>query len=138
MAGCSGHRPGHVIDTVFVYGTLRPGCGAFPFVEPDVVRTADGTLEGHRLVGWGRPYPWCVASSDPEESVIGTVLWLREPAKVLARLDAYEGVQGPDREYRRGVRPVTTSNDTLDCWVYLGRVVPESALEVPGGDWLSR
>lgn len=131
-----GARTGDVIDRLFVYGTLRPGAGAYHVVEGDVLRVAEGRLGAHSLVGLGLPYPWCVEAADPDDSVVGAILWLGDPPVTLARLDVYERAQGPDAEYLRDVRTVTTSEGDVECWVYLGRSVPASAVTVPGGDWI--
>ena len=123
-------------DALFVYGTLRPGAAAHHVVEGDVVRSGAGILFGHRLVGLGRPYPWCVPGTR-DDLVRGAVLWIGAIDDVLRQLDRYERATGPDPEYERLIAPVQMEVGTVDCWTYLGVRPPGQAELVPGGDWLA-
>jgi gamma-glutamylcyclotransferase (GGCT)/AIG2-like uncharacterized protein YtfP len=125
-----------VTDALFVYGTLLPGAGAHHVVEPDVVRSDAGILFGHRLVGLGRRYPWCVPGTAGER-VRGAVLWIHRIDLVLRRLDRYERANGPDPEYERRVVPVEVGGTTVECWTYLGVRLPAHIDPIPGGDWLA-
>jgi gamma-glutamylcyclotransferase (GGCT)/AIG2-like uncharacterized protein YtfP len=125
-----------VTDALFVYGTLRRGAGAHHLVASDVVRMEAGTLAGHRLVGLGRRYPWCVRAT-ARDQVSGDVLWTRRIDTLLRRLDRYERAIGPDREYERLVVPVEVGGEMVACWTYLGVRFPPGAEPVPGGDWLT-
>lgn len=124
------------IDRLFVYGTLRPRGRAFDLVAPVVRRHEPAVLTGYGLVGEGHRYPWCVEW--PDKEVAGDLLWLLEVDETLARLDEYEGVNGPDAEYRRLVLDVTTARGLLTAWVYVGgHGVPGGAGPIDGGDWLA-
>jgi len=84
-------------------------------------------------------YPGAIPSSRPNEIVHGDVFRMRDPAAVLAELDAYEecGPEGSGSEYYRKQTAVTLgSGRRIDAWIYLyGR--PTLGLRpVPCGDYL--
>lgn len=124
-------------EAVFVYGTLRPRAKAFDVVAEFVERAESGRLVGHRLLGRGHRYPWCVASDSEDDAVAGDVLWLSAVGPALERLDRYERAVGPDPEYRRVLRPVLVAGGRVECWLYVGEAVPTWAEAIPGGDWLA-
>jgi gamma-glutamylcyclotransferase (GGCT)/AIG2-like uncharacterized protein YtfP len=131
---------------VFVYGTLRAGCGndyllrviAQPIDwEPAVLPGA--VLMGHNA---DAPFPYLVPVSDDHRSVRGElVTYGADWPQVLAALDHLEGYQGPGDPhslYDRQVRTVQTS-DGLECqaWVYeAGPLVARNRMVDLGGDWL--
>lgn len=124
-----------MLDRLFVYGTLRPGAGAYAMVEGSVERHQPAVLPGYGLVGEGHRYPWCIEASGRE--VAGALLWLDDPVRMLEHLDRYEGVDEDDPEYRRVTLGVLTADGEYPAWVYVGGPgVPNDARPLDGGDWL--
>lgn len=123
---------------LFVYGTLRRGCdnvvahrvaAETGFVAPAVAR---GRL--YRLDG----YPAFVA--DPAGGpVVGELLKMRDPAALLALLDAYEECS-PDfpepHEYRRLCMPVGTAAGMRRAWTYVYAWPTEGLPLIASGDFL--
>ncbi|MFW3171370.1 gamma-glutamylcyclotransferase [Geodermatophilus sp. CPCC 206100] len=101
------------MDTVFVYGTLKPGRSRWPALEAFTVpgSARETTLRG-RL--WETPYGW-PALTDGADDVPGVLVVLDRlrAADALARLDAIEGVAVGLFERVRG-----TTADGCDCWTY--------------------
>ena len=110
-------------EYLFVYGTLRRGSG-HPMQALLSRRTrwlGPAVLRGSLFrVG---AYPAIVASLRPRERVRGDVYVLDASARLLARLDAYEGCDAaarPPQEYRRERLPVRLlGGRRLEAWVYL-------------------
>jgi gamma-glutamylcyclotransferase (GGCT)/AIG2-like uncharacterized protein YtfP len=99
-----------VPDRIFVYGTLRPGEGAWPLIEPFVVGEPEPARLAGRVFDTGLGYPALLPAGDPDDTVVGVLLTLAAPADAFVVLDEYEG-----EEYQR-VRVL----DTLGrpCWTY--------------------
>lgn len=116
---------------LFVYGTLRPGGGAFERLLVGAVGSASPAgLPGHRLYGAGLPYPFVLPGPGV---VLGDVVSLVPPVdRTLAVLDDYEGP-----EY---VRVAAELDDGAPAWLY--RAAPSVALGeerlIPSGDWFDR
>lgn len=109
-------------DTLFAYGTLRPGERAWRLAEPLVAGEPAAAELAGELFDTGRGYP---ALLPGEARVPGTLLRLRDPAAAFPGLDAYEGP-----EYRR-VRAVT-ADGTL-CWTYVWSAERTGFAPLPGG-----
>lgn len=119
---------------VFVYGTLRPGQGAFRTFGldkmavnhgPDVIRGSMVSMGGFPGVTVGG-----------EGFVKGDVLEISDPA-VLSRLDNYEGVDKYNSEhglYRKETVQTLKGEEVL---VYVIND-PKFGRPVPSGDWLVR
>lgn len=119
---------------LFVYGTLRPGGGAFASVlEPVAVSVCDAVLEDHALYGRGLPYPF--VRPEPGARVVGALVELH-PGRLeqaLSTLDDYEG-----DEYRRSMVDVGGSDDTVRAHLYVAapRVELDAASRIDSGDWM--
>ena len=124
---------------LFVYGTLRTG-----FANPvrkeimdDVELIGQAVIRG-RMYDIGR-YPGAVRGSESEPaSIIGEVLRLTHPKKVIRILDQYEGFD-PDMleksEYRRDLIPVQLPDGTeLVAWVYLYNLAVEGKRRIRNND----
>jgi gamma-glutamylcyclotransferase (GGCT)/AIG2-like uncharacterized protein YtfP len=114
---------------LFVYGTLRRGCGN-QFAQ---LLSERGQFEGTarvagRLYDFGR-YPGARCSNQPNEWILGEIFYLEEPAPVLAALDEYEG---PEFERAR-----VSTTGALECWIYwyIGNA---TGCPIVSGDWLQR
>lgn len=129
-------------EYLFVYGTLRRGSGhpmqallsrRTRWLGPAVLRA--------RLFRVGA-YPAVIASVRPAERVHGDVYVLDTPARLLARLDAYEGCDAaarPPREYRRERLPVRLRRGSrLEAWVYVYNRPLRGLRRLRSGDFLAR
>ena len=110
------------IHCLFVYGTLRPNA-PHREIGADVQRLrrlGNGSVRGHRLeLG---DYPGVVLDSRTGVTIAGEVLELPENARLLARLDAYEGYH-PDAPQtslflRQRVSVVMDEGPPRECWIY--------------------
>jgi gamma-glutamylcyclotransferase (GGCT)/AIG2-like uncharacterized protein YtfP len=108
---------------LFVYGTLRTGVGnpVRKEIMYDVELIGQSVIRG-KMYDIGR-YPGAVPGADKEPaSIIGEVLKMTHPKKVLRILDQYEGFdpEMPERsEYRRDLIAVQLPNGKeVMAWVY--------------------
>ena len=97
---------------LFTYGTLQPGQPAWPLLAGHATgRPRRATVAG-RLLDTGFGYP--ALRLDAAATAPGWVVPVRDPAELLARLDAYEGPQ-----YRRlRVACTTDEQPGTACWTY--------------------
>jgi len=125
---------------LFVYGTLRRGCG-HPMHR--------ALAQGGEYSGLGRyagrlfdlgPYPAVVPQPGSTPTVVGELYRLPRPEAVLPVLDRYEGCtdQGdPGAEYRRERQPVIREDGTaVTAWIYLYNRPTDNARLIAGGDYL--
>ena len=118
---------------LFVYGTLRPGGGAFhSLLAPHAVACEPAVLHDHALYVLDRPYPFAVPR--PGSTIIGDVLSIdhRRSEALLDRLDEYEG-----DEYLRVRCVVQTATGSSAAHVYTAApsIAVERGIEVATGDW---
>ena len=117
-----------------VYGTLRVG-------QPNAARWAElagascgWRLDGYRLVGAGRGFPYVI----PDPTAVTVVdLIVPDPdhaATVLRRLDELEGVPF---HYERHTCVVTRGHDLRVAWLYVPAEPERYAdlTDVADGDW---
>lgn len=101
---------------VFVYGTLRPGCGNYRLLAGATTAERTATISGYRMVSnGGFPY---ILNDTPESVVTGTLVDV-DPAlweRVLPNLDALEGTP---HHYERLVQPVQVDGETVEAYVYV-------------------
>lgn len=128
-------------NLIFVYGTLLSGTGSrmHRWLAAHAEFIDRGTFQG-RLFSLGN-YPGLVASRRAANRVSGEVYRLRNAAKTLAQLDAYEEFD-PARpsksEYVRVLRKVRcASGGNLYCWIYLYNSHPGRKSLIASGDFLS-
>jgi gamma-glutamylcyclotransferase (GGCT)/AIG2-like uncharacterized protein YtfP len=130
-------------DSLFVYGTLRPGADhpmAAVLAEAST-HLGPACFQGRLYrVSW---YPCVVPSDSPADRVLGDVFSLHPTSAddLLRRLDLYEGAQPrPDGPalYRRERRPVVLdSGRSLDVWIYLFNRPVDRLERIPSGDFLA-
>jgi gamma-glutamylcyclotransferase (GGCT)/AIG2-like uncharacterized protein YtfP len=111
---------------LFTYGLLRPGEPSWHRVAPHAIGEPRRAAVPGTVLDTGRGYPaWL---PDGPGVTPGMIVPLRDPAALLAALDAYEGP-----EYRR-VR-VTVPADGTVCWAYAWQAgIPPVAAHHPGRD----
>jgi gamma-glutamylcyclotransferase (GGCT)/AIG2-like uncharacterized protein YtfP len=100
------------VNTIFVYGLLKPGLRLHHLVEPFVVRSAPGRVRG-RLYDAGVP----AARFDEDGEIEGFVFWLDGPRWDEA-LRILDDLEDEGTEYRRIVVPVTTDDGSVDAQAY--------------------
>ena len=119
---------------IFVYGTLRAASGhpmhqRLP-AESDFL--GRGTFRG-RLYDLGA-FPGAIVSRSNTDRVRGEIYRLREPARTLRALDAYE-----DRAFRRARVTVRREDGgRTRCWIYLYGLSPRGFPLIASGDFLTR
>lgn len=127
---------------LFVYGTLRRAVG---HPMHDVIGTA-ADFVGHAttagtLYDLG-PYPGLWPEPANGAGVRGEVYRIRagQVQGTLERLDAYEGVRAGEVRgcaYRRELLAVTLGEQTLHAWGYVLNQLPDGAIPVAHGDYVS-
>lgn len=127
-------------ERLFVYGTLRHDTGSVMaaflarYAEPLGPAVFQGVLYDLGA------YPATVASDRPEDRVVGEVYLLKDPARVLAALDDYEGcaADSPEpTEYVRRIQVVQNTNGlALEAWVYLYNRPTLDLPRIRSGDYL--
>lgn len=124
-------------DLLFVYGTLRRGSD-----HENAARLAreSSWLGNATLVGTLYRVTWHPALVlEGEDTVIGDLLRLTDPAVSLPWLDAFESC-GPDdpppHDYRREIAEVMTAGDAVEAMVYVWNLPLDGLERIAGGDWL--
>jgi gamma-glutamylaminecyclotransferase len=115
---------------LFVYGTLKRGCGNHHHLaDQHFVRVAR-TAPGYRLYDLGG-YPGIAAKPDDRDGVVGEV-WSVD-AEALKRLDDFEGVH--EGLYRRETVPLLApfSTQKVDAFV---SALPITGRPDVGSDWI--
>ena len=120
---------------LFVYGTLKRGFAAHRRYCGDAVFVAPGAVRGRlHLHPDGYPVlalaPSMLASGPDWRWIQGEILRFRDPARTLARIDAYEGVvAGVSGPYRR-LRVAVRAAGVRFAWIYAA-ASPVRAAELP-------
>ncbi|HEY1371717.1 MAG TPA: gamma-glutamylcyclotransferase family protein [Candidatus Binatia bacterium] len=119
---------------LFVYGTLRSTSG-HPMhrkLRAESGFVGAGTFRG-RLYDLGT-YPGAILSRSNGDRVRGEIYRLREPARTLSVLDAYE-----DRSFRRLKATVRRENGgRTRCWIYLYTQPVTRFRRIAGGNYMRR
>ncbi len=113
---------------LFVYGTLMPGCEAWPVLAPWSTGIVGADAVAGRLYDTGRGYPAAVFA--PGEATVHGVVVALDGARIdaaLAALDAYEA-----SEYERITAP---SRAGLRVVTYHWRASLAGCTPIPGGRW---
>lgn len=107
------------MQLIFVYGTLKRGCGNHHFLAGQRFINEARTIPGFRLFDLGG-YPGLVAQADDRDGVSGEV-WSVDP-DCLRRLDELEGLR--EGVYRRGPIPLLPpfADQTVEAYWYLRSV----------------
>lgn len=100
------------MNTLFVYGLLKPGLRLHHVVEPYVTRSASATACG-RLYDAGVP----AARFDEDGDIEGFVLWL-DDARVDDALRVLDDLEDEGIEYARIVVPARVQDVTVEAFAY--------------------
>lgn len=110
-------------DCIFVYGTLMRG---FDHPMSKLLASGSDYLGGascHGRLYMIAHYPGLLHAATQSDIVHGDLFRMRDPDKLLAVLDEYEGI-GPDEEqptlYLRELLPVTLGDGSItQAWTYI-------------------
>jgi gamma-glutamylcyclotransferase (GGCT)/AIG2-like uncharacterized protein YtfP len=100
------------VNTIFVYGLLKPGHRLHHVAEPFVERASRARARG-RLYDAGVP----AARFDEDGDIEGYVFWL-EPADLDEALRVLDELEDEGVEYRRITIDVSTGEGTLAAHAY--------------------
>ncbi len=120
---------------LFVYGTLRPGCGhpMATFLAGCARLLGSGRINGRLYrCGW---YPGLLPAENPEDWVHGDLFDVTSADGTLAELDRYEN-DASDLFERREVLVVRDSGERCTAWVYFFRGKVDPAKRIASGDYL--
>jgi gamma-glutamylcyclotransferase (GGCT)/AIG2-like uncharacterized protein YtfP len=126
-------------ETLFAYGTLRPGCAPAKIapLAAKLRAVGEGFVSG-MLYDLGG-YPGAVPDASAMGRIAGTVMKMPEDESVLLELDVYEGFdpQAPETSEFVRVRQAVEMSDgrTMDCWIYRYNREPRDAPIVKSGEW---
>ncbi len=128
-----------MISKLFVYGTLMAGIKTKVNREFHQNSTflGEGYLKG-KMYDLGH-YPGVVYDETSEQKVFGHVFALKEPEKMLKKLDEYEDVGqrfGQFEEYVREQCPVNMKGEMITCWVYLYKLPIDHLPLIESGNYL--
>lgn len=134
---------------VFVYGTLRPGCGNYNYIAEYPHTMQDATLEDYAMyIPEGRGgFPYAL----PQKGAVvkGTVIHFTDESthqKVAAVLNSLAGYKGPHELNHYDLTEVnvhTTDGEKVDVFTYIAgyHMIPlirQGAVYHAGGDWMDR
>lgn len=126
-----------MLDLLFVYGTLMRGFDhpMARLLEDNADFLGEAQCPGQLYLV--RHYPGLVDSDGANDQVHGHLFRLRQPTRLLAELDDYEGCGAdapPPAEYRRELRTITTADGKVQqAWVYLYNWPIDGMPSVAGG-----
>lgn len=133
---------------VFVYGTLRPGCGNYSWaLEGKTVQEQEGFLPGTSMYSNGG-FPYVI--EDGGEGVVGTLIDIDPNAlnDTMSQLDMLEGMshglEDDMNHYNRYQRFIQIADKYfVKAWVYMPPKVDydrirEVNTHLEDGDWMNR
>ena len=120
------------VPYLFVYGSLtRRGDKAArqPLVDGGHF-LREGSIQGRLYLAEG--WPAALPGTDAAEQVHGEVYELRDPAALLAQLDAWEGPG-----YERRLLPVLFKDQgfEVECWAWIWKGPVDEASRIADGRW---
>jgi gamma-glutamylcyclotransferase (GGCT)/AIG2-like uncharacterized protein YtfP len=84
--------------------------------------------------GW---YPGAVFNADARTRIVGEVYALWHAERLMAQLDAYEGIPEPNIRFRRVVIRVRLERaGTVEAWTYEVIELPISQRQIESGDFI--
>lgn len=116
------------MNTIFVYGLLKPGFSLHHVVAPFVQRAEPATVRG-RLYDAGVP----AARFDGDGEITGHVLWL-DPGRLDEALEVLDDLEDEGELYRRLVVQASTADGPVKAHAYEYLAPLDGRPEV-GGAW---
>ncbi|MBD2752190.1 gamma-glutamylcyclotransferase family protein [Spirosoma validum] len=126
-------------DYLIVYGTLRPAfTNSFArYLRQHSQYVGEGSFPG-QLFDLGN-YPGAIYQQDSLQLVWGTMYDIRQHKHtLLPYLDDYEGINEPigqSHEYIRTIIPVSWSEGSFNCWIYLYNMPVAGKKIIGSGDY---
>lgn len=126
-----------MLDTLFVYGTLR---SEFPHplarrLKAKARLVGKGSAPGALYdCGW---YPGAKFRADSRTRVVGEVFALKNAGRLIAELDHYEGTAEPSNPFWRvRVKVQLERGAPIDAWTYEMSEVPPRGRLIQSGDFI--
>src|SRR5688572_30634713 len=101
------------MNTIFVYGLLKPGLRLFHVAEPFVERSASATVRGRLYDDAGLP----AARFDVDGEIEGFVFWL-DGARMDSALRVLDELEDEGDVYRRIVVETRTDDGPVEAFAY--------------------
>jgi gamma-glutamylcyclotransferase (GGCT)/AIG2-like uncharacterized protein YtfP len=124
-------------DLLFVYGTLlQPGNEFADYVNQQCTYITSGKIRGI-LYDIGE-YPGLIIPCDAQHHIYGSIFKLHHLEENLKMIDDYEGF-GPKQEqpnlFVRVIKPIETTDDIIEAWVYLYNLSVANLPQIPSGNY---
>jgi len=121
--------------TIFVYGTLREGCGNWVGLLSPLRGTEAKTNEKYRMLSYGG-FPAVYKAEKGGVKITGELFAV--DTTTLERVDRLEG--NPTWYKREEIKVTTQSGEEVVAWMY---IMPDDGYasiksEIPSGDWKNR
>ncbi|MFD0988421.1 gamma-glutamylcyclotransferase family protein [Methyloligella solikamskensis] len=126
---------------LFVYGTLRRGSSGLMASQLHAATTWVGPAKARGVLYDFGSFPGAVFDPKHPGLIVGEVFFMPDDARLLAALDAYEGVAEIEEDglYRRvEIDLHLHSGEHVSACSYELVEVPPSSQRIPHGDWLKK
>lgn len=131
-------RKTYLLNSIFVYGTLRPGLSNFHLLLPYIKKIERAFTRGsiyHLPYG----YPAMIDGEDIVHGDYIEVKKIHQVLKLLDELETYYGPNNPQNEYeRRKTKVINKFGKEKDAYIYIWakpKELRQYGEIVPGGDW---
>lgn len=107
---------------LFVYGTLKSDAINVYAKQFHAQAQLIGTARWQGVLYLVTNYPAAVASSNPQDRVMGELWKLNDPEPVLQALDEYEECAPTSpvpHEYKRLIQPIEINGQVIQAWIYV-------------------
>ena len=131
--------PKGMLRHLFVYGTLRRGSRGPMASQLHAATTWIGPAKARGALYDFGSFPGAVFGDHHPGEIVGEVFAMPADARLLAALDAYEGVAEVEEEgfYRRiEIELRMRGGQKIAAWSYELVEVPPISQRIPHGDWL--
>ncbi|ODA67284.1 AIG2-like family protein [Methyloligella halotolerans] len=126
---------------LFVYGTLRRGSQGPMAAQLHAATTWIGPATASGALYDFGSFPGAVFDPRHPGFIVGEVFVMPEDARLLAALDAYEGIAEIEEDglYRRvEIELRLRDGEHVSAWSYELVEVPPPSRRIPHGDWLKK
>lgn len=126
---------------LFVYGTLRRGSRRPMALQLHAAATSLGSAKARGALYDFGSYPGAIFDDRHPGEIVGEVFAMPDDARLLAALDAYEGIAGEEEGglYRRiEIALHLPDGKQVMAWSYELVETPPASRRIPSGDWLKK
>lgn len=128
---------------VLTYGTLRPGCSNYVFLEGRSTPMGEVVMDGYKMFA-GINYPYVVEGDGEIVATLNTIdpKHYDEAMHDLDFLEGFKGTGSRQNHYERILVDVLFNGEMIKAWMYVAmdeRVVARVVNDLyflPGGDWM--